>query len=168
MDDTKRQQQQPQSKGQQQIDIETLLTQGIDRLGLKINDRNAGDLLGQLLGQAKKQQPKSQSSESEERHFYPKLDDLDIDTKPKQPPPPPPPSSNQPTNPINLDNVINQGIDAIGTALKGNAGSIFGSFLKNTVSTKSSSTNNDRHHQEQPRSSQSFPEPKPSSFKQVD
>lgn len=180
MDDTKQRQQQqpPQSKGHQQgqIDIEQLLAQGINSLGLKINDRNAGDLLGQLLGQTKKQQqqPSQPTSESEARHFYPKLDDLDIDNKPKQQPRPSSPprsSSNQPTSPINLDNVINQGIDVIGTALKGNAGSIFGSLLKNSISTKNNSSQHSYNVPEQPRSSsQTIPEQPKSNqpFKQVD
>lgn len=182
MDDNNKrqqQQQQPQQPKQQgQFDIETLLTQGIDRLGLKITDRNAGDLLGQLLGQVKKQQQQpSQPSypTSEGRNFYPTLDNLDIDNnKPKQTEPtPPPPTSNQPTSPINLDNVINQGIDVIGSALKGNAGSIFGSFLKNSISTKSSTNSSGNHQYDVPSSSvarPSQPEPKPTtqpSFKQV-
>ncbi|KAH7638199.1 hypothetical protein HUG17_9304 [Dermatophagoides farinae] len=182
MDDNNKrqqQQQQPQQPKQQgQFDIETLLTQGIDRLGLKITDRNAGDLLGQLLGQVKKQQQQpSQPSypPSEGRNFYPTLDNLDIDNnKPKQSEPtPPPPTSNQPTSPINLDNVINQGIDVIGSALKGNAGSIFGSFLKNSISTKSSTNSSGNHQYDVLPSSvacPSQPEPKPTtqpSFKQV-
>ncbi|KAH7638190.1 hypothetical protein HUG17_9295 [Dermatophagoides farinae] len=146
MDDNNKrqqQQQQPQQPKQQgQFDIETLLTQGIDRLGLKL-------LIEMLVIYWD--------------NYWPKQSE----------PTPPPPTSNQPTSPINLDNVINQGIDVIGSALKGNAGSIFGSFLKNSISTKSSTNSSGNHQYDVPPSSvarPSQPEPKSStqpSFKQV-
>lgn len=74
---------------------------------------NIGDVLGGILGVNK---PK----ESGQSHnAYPDLDSVEGRPKPSQP-----------QGQINIEQVINQGIEAIGAALKGNAGDILSQILK--------------------------------------
>lgn len=125
-------------KPQSPLNFESMLSQGVDKISLALKE----DVVGKFLGKQNQPEPADLQPQPS---LYPKLDDL-VEDKPK-----PKPAESGQGGQINLENVLNQGIDAINAALKGNAGNIFGQFIKVQPNDPTSKTStSDRPTQNQP------------------